>query len=395
MDEEISIKVEGLSKRFLKNGEPFWALKDVSFEVRRGEILGIIGANGSGKSTLLKILSNILRPTEGFAIINGSSASVLDIGSGFHPDLSGLENIKLKADILGFSKQIDKPVLDEIIEFSGLGDFINEPVKNYSNGMFVRLAFSIFKVLKQEIMLVDEVLSAGDLEFQNKIRESGFLENSSGIIVSHELDSIADFCDRVLMLEGGMVVEITEAKEAINHYREKNTTRLDEKNLNTGAVTVNTDISGIFTFQNVSMRTSSGETDPQIKDELGFVITVTNVSPENHTLDVIPFVRPLGQQVHVHADSLTLREKSEAIMMEPNSTYKLTFRYPGYFFGNGVFSLGFVWAHNELFLQRMEDVAFFNVKCEEWEASRIWSSFPILNRTRLHWQCQKVLDESV
>jgi ABC-type polysaccharide/polyol phosphate transport system ATPase subunit len=182
MSENVAIKVVGLGKRFerssvdestgLDDATGFWALRNVSFEIKKGESVGIIGPNGSGKSTLLKILAGVTRPTEGRVEINGRVASILEIGSGFHPELTGRENIYLNGSILGFSKKEITPHVDSIIEFSGINDFIDEPVKNYSSGMYVRLAFSIMAHLPFDIYLLDEVLSVGDEEFQNKCWEN-------------------------------------------------------------------------------------------------------------------------------------------------------------------------------------------------------------------------------
>ena len=169
---EIILKVENLSKKFIKkDGTEFWALKDINFELRKGDSLGIIGPNGSGKSTLLKLLSGILKPTTGKIILYGTSASVLDIGTGFHPELTGIENIFLKGELIGKSKKEVNKVIQKIIDFSELADFINEPIKNYSSGMFVRLAFSTLLFFDFDVYFFDEVLSVGDKSFRDKIKE--------------------------------------------------------------------------------------------------------------------------------------------------------------------------------------------------------------------------------
>jgi lipopolysaccharide transport system ATP-binding protein len=178
MNNDVAIKVENLSKKYIlqhaikdeqgNDTKELWALKDVSFEIKKGESVGIIGPNGSGKSTLLKVLAGVTKPTGGKVEIYGRVASILDIGAGFHPELSGRENVFLNGQILGFSKNEIHRKFDEIIDFSGIEKFIDEPVKNYSNGMYLRLAFSIMAHLDFDIYLLDEVLSVGDEEFQNK-----------------------------------------------------------------------------------------------------------------------------------------------------------------------------------------------------------------------------------
>ena len=186
----------------------FWALKDISFEVKRGEVLGIIGGNGAGKSTLLKILSRITVPTTGSVEITGRVASLLEVGTGFHPELTGRENIFLNGSLLGMKKKEIISKFDEIIEFSGVEKFIDTPVKHYSSGMYVRLAFAVAAHLEPEILIVDEVLAVGDLAFQKKcLGKMG--EVASGgktvIFVSHNLDAIARLCNSVIVLKNGEI----------------------------------------------------------------------------------------------------------------------------------------------------------------------------------------------
>ena len=190
------------------NREKFWALKDVSFEVRQGENVGILGLNGAGKSTLLKILSRVTDPTTGGARINGRLGSLLEVGTGFHGELSGRENIFLYGAILGMSRTEIRQKFDAVVEFSGIGDFINMPVKRYSSGMYVRLAFSVAAHLEPDILLLDEVLAVGDLAFQRKCIE--FAKNlqkkrATILFVSHNMFSIKTMCDRVIFLQNGKV----------------------------------------------------------------------------------------------------------------------------------------------------------------------------------------------
>jgi lipopolysaccharide transport system ATP-binding protein len=191
--------------------EEFWALKDVSFEVRRGEVLGIIGRNGAGKSTLLKILSRITEPSEGRVTIKGRVASLLEVGTGFHPELTGRENIYLNGAILGMTRAEIRKKFDEIVAFAEVEKFIDTPVKRYSSGMYVRLAFAVAAHLEPEILVVDEVLAVGDFEFQKKCL--GKMSEVAGagrtvLLVSHNMGSVVSLCNSAIVLQHGRVIDI-------------------------------------------------------------------------------------------------------------------------------------------------------------------------------------------
>lgn len=198
-----------------------WALKGISFEIRAGETVGIVGSNGAGKSTLLKILSRITYPTEGHAQISGRVASLLEVGTGFHPELSGRENIYLNGAILGMSRAEIDERFQEIIEFAELEKFLDTPIKHYSSGMYVRLAFAVAAHLHPEILLVDEVLAVGDLQFQKKCL--GKMEEAAGrgrtvIFVSHNLSAVSRLCNRCLLLEEGKLIMDGPSAEVIAKY---------------------------------------------------------------------------------------------------------------------------------------------------------------------------------
>ena len=201
--------------------EDFWALKDVSFDVPEGQTFGLVGRNGSGKSTLLKCLARIIYPTSGEIRYNGRMASLLEVGSGFHPELSGIDNIFLNGAILGMSKKEIKGKLDSIIDFAGVGTFIDQPVKNYSSGMYVRLGFSVAIHVEPDILVVDEVLAVGDADFKAKcnlkfkeIRDSG----RTTVLVSHDLKAVEEMCDSAAWLDKGVVKEIGATKHVIQSY---------------------------------------------------------------------------------------------------------------------------------------------------------------------------------
>jgi len=202
-------------------GEQFWALEDVSFEVKEGEVLGIIGRNGAGKSTLLKILSQVTTPTSGQIKIKGRIASLLEVGTGFHPELTGRENAFLNGAILGMTKTEIRKKFDEIVDFSGIEEFIDTPVKRYSSGMYVRLAFAVAAHLEPEILIVDEVLAVGDSEFQKKC--IGKMQDVSRggrtvLFVSHNLDAVARLCTSAILLRAGRLYASGSTLEMTNEY---------------------------------------------------------------------------------------------------------------------------------------------------------------------------------
>lgn len=202
----------------------FWALKDINFEVKQGEVLGIIGHNGAGKSTLLKILSRITEPTEGRVTIQGRVSSLLEVGTGFHPDLTGRENIYMNGTILGMRKREIDAKLDEIIAFSGISKYIDTPVKRYSSGMTVRLAFSVAAHLEPEILIIDEVLAVGDAEFQNKCLGKMDEVAKAGrtvLFVSHNMGAVSLLCSRGLLLQKGCLKFDGDQKLAIEKYLTK------------------------------------------------------------------------------------------------------------------------------------------------------------------------------
>jgi lipopolysaccharide transport system ATP-binding protein len=218
-------------------GDYVWALKDINFEVKQGEVLGIIGKNGAGKSTLLKILSRVTSPTKGRIQVKGRIASLLEVGTGFHPDLSGRENIFLNGAILGMTQREVKLKLDEIVAFSGVEKYIDTPVKRYSSGMYVRLAFAVAAHLEPEILIIDEVLAVGDAEFQKKCL--GKMKDVSGqgrtvLFVSHNMGAVQNLCSSVVVMKNGKIhFPKMETSQGISHFNqmmmEKTETLLNER----------------------------------------------------------------------------------------------------------------------------------------------------------------------
>jgi len=232
--EDPYLKIGEENERTKKGSSEYvWALKDINFEVKQGEVLGIIGRNGAGKSTLLKILSRTTTPTTGSIKIKGRVASLLEVGTGFHPELSGRENIFLNGAILGMSRQEIKSKFDEIVDFAGVERYIDTPVKRYSSGMYVRLAFGVAAHLEPEILIVDEVLAVGDAEFQRKalgkMKDVSSKEGRTVLFVSHNMTAMNTLCNKILYLKNGYVNSIGETGDIINQYIKSSSDNLTKR----------------------------------------------------------------------------------------------------------------------------------------------------------------------
>lgn len=213
--------IDLFTKKKDKKNEEFWALTDVNFHVKKGEVVGLIGSNGAGKSTLLKIVSGVMKPTSGKVTVNGVISPMIELGAGFDPELNARENIYLNGSILGYSKKFIDEKFEEIVEFSELKDFLEVPVKNFSSGMTAKLAFSIATVVNPEILIVDEILSVGDIKFQEKSKKKMMDMINGGttvLYVSHSLESIRDLCTKVVWLEHGKVIKVGETKKICEEY---------------------------------------------------------------------------------------------------------------------------------------------------------------------------------
>ena len=242
MDSDIAIRLEKVTQRYRVISErpdtlrelftrffrhntsyhDFDALKDVSFTVRRGEVMGIIGRNGSGKSTTLKIIAGVYRPTAGRVQVNGAVAPLIELGAGFHSELTGRENILLNGLLMGYSRREMEARQESIIEFAGIGDFIDAPIKQYSSGMYLRLAFSVATEVDPDILVVDEILTVGDLAFQKKCYERLKRFQAAGktiLLVTHNLFDVVSLCDHVVYLEKGQIAFEGPAEEAVDLYK--------------------------------------------------------------------------------------------------------------------------------------------------------------------------------
>ena len=261
-----------------RNNNEFWALKDVSFQVEHGEVLGIIGRNGAGKTTLLKILSQITLPTHGEITLRGRVASLLEVGTGFHPELTGRENIFLNGAILGMTRKEVKNKFDEIVDFAEIEKFLDTPIKHYSSGMYMRLAFAVAAHLEPEILLVDEVLAVGDIQFQKKcLGKMGDVarQGKTILFVSHNMNAISKLCRRCILLDQGRITEEGMSAKVISHYLYKGyingqgNINLVNPRLRTNSLTNNT-----FTFTNIEILDFRGKSTSILTSKKPFEIII-------------------------------------------------------------------------------------------------------------------------
>jgi ABC-type polysaccharide/polyol phosphate transport system ATPase subunit len=325
MNDDVAIKVENLTKVYKLYNAPidrmkealhpfkkkyhkdFYALNDVNFEIKKGETVGIIGKNGSGKSTLLKIITGVLTPTTGKVTVNGRISALLELGAGFNPEYTGMENIYFQGNLMGFSQEEMENKLYEILDFADIGDFIHQPVKNYSSGMFARLAFSVAINVEPNILIVDEALSVGDSMFQhkciNKMRQ--IMDNGVTILfVSHSLDSVVSLCGRGIWLEGGKKIMDDASNVVINEFQNEvflEHNRIVVKNLEekhndqvnmakNDNVTENIKNSNIIVIEETYIENSAGLKVAQIKQDESYAICVkfkVNQNLDNLSLGLV------------------------------------------------------------------------------------------------------------
>jgi ABC-type polysaccharide/polyol phosphate transport system ATPase subunit len=292
----------------------FWALQDISFEVKRGESLGIIGRNGAGKSTALKILSRIMKPTKGRMIVNGRLSALIEVTAGFHPDLTGMENIFLHGTILGMNKREIQSKLDQIIAFSGLEEFIDTPVKRYSSGMYARLGFSVAAHVNAEVLVVDEVLSVGDFVFQQRCMErirSVIEAGTTVLFVSHNLKSVTEICQRAMLLEHGKVVTIDNTDAVIRKY------------LSAGETSTNLEQKKPVYISKVTVRDRAGEQSTFESGEKAWVDVEVTAREALDKLAVVIWFKDETQYIIFHTS--TERLGFAPFSLQPGGTYKCTF----------------------------------------------------------------------
>jgi ABC-type polysaccharide/polyol phosphate transport system ATPase subunit len=306
----------------------FWALNDVSFELKHGEAFGIIGSNGAGKSTILKLITGIMKPTSGRIEVNGRLSALIEVGAGFHPDLTGRENIYLNGTILGMKRTEIARKFDAIVEFSGLADFIDTPVKRYSTGMYARLGFSVAAHVDPDILIVDEVLSVGDVVFQNRCLERMNAIMRSGatvIFVSHNLRAIAELCPRSVLLERGKIIAEGPSQEVMNTYLERS-----------GAEGRESGSKHVWISQTNVRRSGFGNVGFDSGEKIWMDVEITCSAP-TEPFSVVLFVRDDKQYEVFHTSTEYLGYPP--ISMKPGQRYSCTFEMELNFAG-GTFYIG-------------------------------------------------------
>jgi lipopolysaccharide transport system ATP-binding protein len=319
--------------------ETFWALKDISFEIKKGETVGFIGRNGAGKSTLLKILSRITEPTSGVAKIHGRVASLLEVGTGFHGELSGRENIYLNGAILGMQKREIERKFDEIVDFAEVEKFIDTPVKRYSSGMYLRLAFAVAAHLEPEILIVDEVLAVGDASFQkkclNKMHTVG-KEGRTVLFVSHNLSAVTSLCQRAIWLNQGKVITDGPSQQTVSEYLNSGVLMMAQQEWPDAAVAPGNDIVRVRGMR--LLRTEDGRTTDvvDIREPISFEIKFEVLKPGHVLVPNIGLEKDDGFCVFVSLD----RDPEWRRCPRPVGCFTSTVHIPGNFLADGRFVIG-------------------------------------------------------
>lgn len=356
---KIQESFNGSSLQRTTSNETFWALRDVSFEIARGDVIGIIGRNGAGKSTLLKLLSRITAPTTGRLEIVGTMGSLLEVGTGFHRELTGRENIYLNGAILGMRKAEINAKFDEMVNFAGVEQFIDTPVKHYSSGMYLRLAFAVAASLEPDILLVDEVLAVGDAAFQKKCMgkmNDVAKHGHTVLLVSHNLGAIGEMCNSVLWLDQGRIVEMGPAKEIVAKYLREGVSYQNRWSRSETSPPVNS-----IAFWNVQLTAGKG-----------FPVNVID-HPEPIRAEVeYEVMRPtsgvvLGVSIR-NAEGFTVLQSCERdwigreCQVKQVGMYKAVCEIPGSLLRPGVYHLGvFAWKEGLHGIETIEDVVSFEV----------------------------------
>jgi lipopolysaccharide transport system ATP-binding protein len=394
-------KIRGKEDPYLKIGESndrttkgdsdyVWALKDINFEVQQGEVLGIIGRNGAGKSTLLKILSRTTSPTTGSVKIKGRVASLLEVGTGFHPELSGRDNIFLNGAILGMTRREIQSKFDEIVDFAGVERYIDTPVKRYSSGMYVRLAFAVAAHLEPEILIVDEVLAVGDAEFQKrclgKMKDVSVNQGRTVLFVSHQMDAITRLCKSAISINKGKIDIIGDSLSVVRNYlhkREIINSSFTWTESHPGNSLVQLISIGLFQDNNAI---STAEIDKEVIIQFNFRVL-------SESSDLVPGVNVHNDQ----GDHLFTSHDVQTAILQRNylpGVYKSTVKIPGNFFSEGEIFVSVAMMSYSPFTIHFHEtnkVSFLVVDKMKLNSSRglFEGPLPGLIRPKLDWKLEK------
>lgn len=416
---EPVIKIQGLSKRFILGQAPapaarfkaslrswlgrkpadaqpaltkqeFWALKDVNLTVNKGDVIGIVGRNGAGKSTLLKILAQITSPTRGRIEIKGRVGSILEIGTGFSPDLTGRQNITLSAAILGMHEHEIRKRMDEIIDFAGVGRFIDVPVKFYSSGMYARLAFSVVAHLEHETLLIDEVLAVGDAEFQKKCVGKLHGEASSGrtvLFVSHSMASVSSLCNRAILLADGQITHDGSTDDIVDAYLQKVSTLTSTVN---HEVLENAPGNQTFRLKKVTIRGEDNTERYRLKNSEDFFIDIDywNVRDKAKIGATVAILNPSGTCVF---GSLSNHEENWHGKPRPLGVYRSTVKVPKHLMREGRYTLVvLLWSDSYTDQRRFDDVAEFEIMDSGVLRGDYFGGWEGYILPKLDWTCAKL-----
>lgn len=377
---ELAIEIKNLSKRFKDRT----VIDQLNLTVDKGETIGIIGANGTGKSTLLRILSGIIKPSEGSVRIHGSVTSILEVGNGFHPDLTGRENCYLSARLRGYHDDEISAGIEHVIAYSELYDAIDQPVKFYSNGMYLRLAFAVFERFNSDILLLDEVLAVGDFSFKQKVSESILKfkrEGKTMLIVTHNMTDIFHFCDRALYLSDLHVIDSTDIRVVVNRYIEDEyqRTALSSNHTKNGDSTFSIIpiYHRLFSLHSLDIQSE----DPNQKDQLPFSVG-GEISLEIELIEELPdfqfhlIINDANNQVVLFLSPFISKEQLIKLPIKGKFLFKT--ELPGCLLNTGRYSIAFAANHGKEIIGTWSNISTFTIHKESWMEDRHWSRVPTL-----------------
>lgn len=387
-----------LKRPFNRNGEKanqetFWALNDISFEAEHGEVLGIVGRNGAGKSTLLKILSRITRPSKGYVDIYGRVGSLLEVGTGFHPELTGRENVYLNGAILGMSRNEIARRFDEIVAFAEVEQFLDTPVKRYSSGMYTRLAFSVAAHLDPEILIVDEVLAVGDAEFQKKcLGKMGDVAKSGRTVlfVSHNMVAVQNLCQRVIWLESGSIREDGSVREVVGHYVSSGASEMTERSWDNPTTALGNDA---IRFKRMSVRPIDATPQSLITVMTPLIIEFEywNLKPDAH-LNLSLFLE--NEQGEIVFNTFSIHDKKWHGRGFPTGLFHSSCVIPGYLLNDGFYNVEIYAVQDEhTILFQQKGILSFEVVDSPERRSKWYGEIVGVIHPRLEWNTELLSED--